>query len=697
MTEAELLLALAPVNRHFRGKTVSVNTVLAAHMRAIGLKPVGAAWQTAKGALEQGASFEAAALSAKGGGSRMTVAPRRAVPTPVEEWTGSALKWFPKPFGPGDIDGIGSRRLLGQPYLNPTDLLVREMAQNAWDARDASGSLEFTLNLRKLTPAEISVLESRVLTGRGEGLGLQEFFQLDEPWCLEVSDRGTVGLDGPIRNDFTVPSGEPRNFIDLIFNIGAPRDVHLGGGTYGFGKTITYVISRVSTVLVWSRCRTQRGLEHRLIGSAMGEAFDDEGLSYTGRSWWGNVVEGNNLNIGSSAAQSRIEPAVGEDARLLAEEVFQSRFIDGQTGTSFLIPDPLLTGKTREDQARRLAESVLCNLWPKLLIEQQGRPRMDIRVLLNGEPVEITPPEEHPVISGYARCLQAVREVQSGTAELDAFEPFIKVAELRSQRPKALLGHLALTRTPVREGAEPQRSVAWMRHQAELVVKYSEMEKLEVPGFQWMGVFKPSEEVDDSFAASEPPAHDDWVPAAMQNPTQKRHVNIGLRRIKEAVGLFLTPASLESGNSGPKSSVAHIGDMLSGLVAGAVGAGPSRRKPGGSGPPRGTSGGRPSLTLAESGYWADIRPGWATTILEVSVESSSEEDFAVELIPRVGIDGGSLEAEDAVRVHGWGSAPESGPWVEGPVTVNSTTTLYFCYEHRSDISIDIRTKIAEAL
>ena len=29
---------------------------------------------------------------------------------------------------------------------------------------------------------------------------------------------------------------------------------YLGGGTYGFGKTISYVASSVGTILIWSRC-----------------------------------------------------------------------------------------------------------------------------------------------------------------------------------------------------------------------------------------------------------------------------------------------------------------------------------------------------------------------------------------------------------------------------------------------------------
>ena len=41
-------------------------------------------------------------------------------------------------------------------------------------------------------------------------------------------------------------------------------------------------LSSVGTILIWSRCEGASGLEHRLIGSAIGEAFNMDGCRYTG-------------------------------------------------------------------------------------------------------------------------------------------------------------------------------------------------------------------------------------------------------------------------------------------------------------------------------------------------------------------------------------------------------------------------------
>ena len=126
------------------------------------------------------------------------------LPTPFE---GRSLGWFPKQFGPGDIDGVGAKRLLGTPNIDPAWVLVRETAQNSWDARGASPSIDFILNLRLLEGPVVETLRRAYFTGDPPKTGLAELLRHDEIWALEVSDRGTVGLGGPIRNDLAVDPG----------------------------------------------------------------------------------------------------------------------------------------------------------------------------------------------------------------------------------------------------------------------------------------------------------------------------------------------------------------------------------------------------------------------------------------------------------------------------------------------------------
>ena len=92
-----------------------------------------------------------------------------------------------------------------------------------------------------------------------------------------------------------------------------------------------------------------------------------------------------------------------------------------------------------------------------------------------------------------------------------------------------------------------------MRHQAELVVRNFERQELDVEGFQWTGVFKPVADVDDSFALAEPPAHDDWVPQAIQDKSKRSEVRVALIRIREAADTYLSPRKPSVGRFGGAS------------------------------------------------------------------------------------------------------------------------------------------------
>jgi hypothetical protein len=741
--EDELRRALAPVREYFSGKEVNVNTVLAAYLRSCGLPVSGQPWEAAKRAMSRGAGFKEAVLSAA---SRPTTGTEPApvtmnqLPTPFE---GRSLGWFPKQFSPGDIDGVGAKRLLGTPSINPAWVLVREMGQNSWDARGTSPSIDFILNLRLLRDPVMETLRRRIFTDDPPETGLAELLRHDEIWALEVSDRGTVGLGGPIRNDLAVDPGMDTDFIDLVFNIGAPRDAYLGGGTYGFGKTISYVASSVGTILIWSRCEGSSGPEHRLIGSAIGDGFNMDGLRFTGRHWWGNAI----------ASERRVEPAVGGLAEELGETVFVTRFDRDVTGTSILILDPQLGGDSPEKNVELLAGAVVWNLWPKLLAEQSGHPRMNITVQLDGTPIALPSIEQHPVLSGHAQCLLAVRTAQAGSdlADLPSKYP-VNVEEIWLRRPLKLLGHLALARYPVPSRTElPSHAITFMR-QAELVVKYFERQELDVEGFQWAGVFKPVAGVDDSFALAEPPAHDDWVPQAVQDKARRTEVRVALTRIREAVDKYLSPRKPSVASSEAPPSAAHIGDMLADLLGGLEGPAPSTRvAPSGpvdttSWPPAGTSApghavtgttptssagttsppapdtvhveatgpgssasantqprpatsagrraGRPRVNVVGASHVPAQSPGWTRTTIDVQLANGSPATPTVDISVRVGYDGGSMEDIDVIRIIGW--SDESGDtFAPGAIELTPDVVRQFVFEARSDLAIDVEAKLGD--
>lgn len=715
MDEAKLQRALEPVRKYFSGREVNVNTVLAAYLRSYGLPVSGQPWEAAKQAISLGEGFnEAVMLAASGPSGRVKPVPvaQNQLPAPFE---GRSLGWFPKQFSPGDIDGVGAKRLLGTPKIDSAWVLVREMGQNSWDARRKSSNIDFILNLRLLKKPVVEALRRRIFTGDPPKTGLAKLLRNDEIWVLEVSDRGTIGLGGPIRNDLAVDPGMDTDLIDLVFNIGAPRDTYLGGGTYGFGKTISYIASSVGTVLIWSRCEGSKGLEDRLIGSAIGDGFNMGGSRFTGRHWWGNALP----------SERRVEPVVGDLAKELGEEAFATRFDHNVTGTSILILDPRLGGDSPEENVELLADAVVWNLWPKLLADQSGHTRMNISVQLNGTPFALPSIEQHPKLSGHAQCLLAIRATQAGSdpAALQPRWPVL-VKEIWLKRPRKLLGHLALTRYPVpaRTGS-PSHAITLMR-QAELVVRYFERPELDVEGFQWAGVFKPVADVDDSFALAEPPSHDDWVPQAIQDKGRRTEVRVALVRIREAADQYLSPLKpIVIGAEAPPSA-AHVGDMLADLLGGLEGPAPTNRVP----PPAppdtspwasaGTAGSeptsngnasassagtatgtgrrarRPQVMVVGASQEPAQSPGWTRTTLDIQLASGSPTASAVDISIRVGYDGGSMEDTGAVRIIGWSNGSDD-TFALGPTELKPDIVRQFAFEARSDLAIDVETKLGD--
>ncbi|WP_156657609.1 hypothetical protein [Mycobacterium kyorinense] len=682
--EFELQRALEPVRDYLSGKEVNLNTVLAAYLRSKGLPASGQPWQRAKNALRQGASFPDAVLAAETRPATSADYGPVAQSDEPAPYSGTSLGWFPKQFGPGDLDGVGAKRLLGTPDLERASVLVREMAQNSWDARGTSPSIAFVLNLRQLDFPTIRVLRERVFTGDAPKTGLSELLRRDTVWALEVSDRGTVGLGGPIRNDLAVEQGKDTNFIDLVFNIGAPRDVHLGGGTYGFGKTISYLVSSVGAILISSRCEGSRGVEQRLIGSAIGDGFEMDGYRYTGRHWWGNAIRD----------EDRVEPVIGTLAEELVGLVFAKKFAPQDTGTSVLILAPELGGESSEEDVQMLVDAVVWNLWPKLVLDQDGRSRMTVSVQLNGMELQLPDIGTHASLSGHADCLRAVRATQSGRdVESLGLRYPVSVQEVRSERPRKLLGHIALTRYPVpRNALDQSRWVTLMRHQAELVVKYIERQPLDVGGFQWAAVFKPVAAVDDSFALAEPPAHDDWIPKAVQDKACRRDVNIALDRIRKLTDIFISPHNGKPSSVEPIESAAIAGDALAGLLGGIAGSAPDGRKP--PSQPAGMRGARPRVEVVEVGT-ADARaPGWTRTWLGIQLSDSGGASLPVDVAVRVGIDGGSETDLDAIRILGWKAAETATDMYELlPIELAPDEVRRFEFEARSDLAIDIDAKV----
>jgi hypothetical protein len=586
------------------------------------------------------------------------------------------LEWFPKRFSEGDMDSAGAKRLLGVPHVSSTDVLVRETAQNSWDARGNSMQIDFSVDLRDLGDEAMTTLRTVVFAEGAGAAGLDGLLAADSIRVIEISDRGTVGLDGATRNDKPFAPGHSMNFANFVFNLGAPRDVALGGGTYGFGKTISYVVSSVSTIVLWTRCRTEAGFEDRLIVSTMGDAFDHAGFRYTGRHWWGERVAG------------RVLPVVGYRARSLGQLLFGSSFADHETGTSILILDPVLDASGDSEILAGLRDAIRWNLWPKM-VPEPGRNRMRITLKHHGEELPLVPPDVDPELAPFADCLDAVRSAQRGEPARSTNWP-VTVLEIRAQRPAKLLGHLAVTRRPS-HGVSPScptHHVALMRTGAELVVKYDEHRALPDEDFRWAAVFKPTVETDDAFSDAEPPAHDDWVVAGVADKSRRRLVNISLREIKQHLNEFVAPGTGSSSGSSTAVSAASLANRLAGLLAGVPGTAASPAP--GTSRSTGSRNSRPRVRAVPGVPEAASRPGWRQVEITVDVENARPEGELVTMTIGVGYDGGSGTSNigEWVRPVGWAGSDSTDPVLVPPGTAAS-----YVVEFREDVALDFDAKV----
>lgn len=628
-------------------------------------------------------------------------------PDKVEGQSGGPLDWFPLEFGVGGMDASGTDRLLGQPEVEIVELLIRESAQNSWDARKAGVSPEFGLRC-KVFAKEAEQMLNNVVFAEGTGFtNLHESFTRQSTAALEIWDRGTSGLNGPVRSDLAVPHGTPTNFIDLVFNVGTANKGAGTGGSFGFGKSSAFKASRAKTVIYWSVCATDTGsLEHRLIASGLGQAFDYDGRRYTGRHWWGCIPDG-----AEGGDRPRVEPLRGDRAQELGEALFDRKFEPGETGTSMLVldPDPATLLYNEESDLAvvtrgvlggihdRLKKLVVKNLWPKLL-DVSDIPTM--RIFIGEEEMNADSLDLVPGMDGYRSALETVRKVQATAGAGEASAPGVYTKEIWCGRPHQMLGHLVVDVGPAPVAKEPDKeyagqqvrvpvdAVCLMRNQAELVVKYLPVgEPIATQALCWTAVFKPVAALDDAFAKSETPAHDDWVPTSMAKSHAKTFVNVALREIKSEVRSLLnsygeTPLTVSEG------SAAALAAELSDL--GGFAAEPEEKRRGGTG--GGGSKGRNvsrSVEIESIGLLGAEGTGRQRQRVSLALGGKWREGDRVALSVRVATaDGGlDLESDEEAELH-WGPAFAEGQrWVaSGSATAAVVSEVV---DQRTPVYVDV--------
>lgn len=567
----------------------------------------------------------------------------------------------------GGFAGEGVRRLMGAPNLSPLATVIRESLQNSCDAVRDNRSIHVMIRFRRLEGDALEALREffgQLPEDSPSRDGMQRVLSEVAPLVMEISDFGTAGLGGPTRADELPPEGIKPDFVNFIRNVGARRDTHQGGGTYGYGKTALYLASSCGMILVDSLTSVEGGEQRRLIGCHIGDAYAHGGTRCTGRHWWG----------ASTGQEDFVEPLMDTAATTFADRLGIPDRSAGATGTTITILDPRFGEEeiNPTEVLGEIEEIVLWYFWPKM-IDMGAGPPLSVTLGMDHDERAVRRPDDVAPLDLFA---DAFRKIRSGAKD---------VRTVKSVRPAQVLGKLAIRRgfrnPRIRfSGADSciphtSRHIAVMRP-AELVVRYYEGVSLPDEKQEWAGVFicdaKPV--VERAFSDAEPPAHDDWVPENLPKGPAKTWVNVAIREINNvaaAAGGVARPVSGATGD-GPSLAKASIGlaRMLPELGAARIGRG---RGDGGAGRGGGSGSRSAGRIRVDDPNFVALRVGdeGVEALFEIRAINRTTAPAILQARPGLVIDG-SLTDETAapsgeVRVLGWiladGSA-HAGP--DGP-------------------------------
>ncbi|GAB3428321.1 hypothetical protein [Flindersiella endophytica] len=481
----------------------------------------------------------------------------------------SAPTWWSQPFAPeGSTASEGIKKQLGVPRMDPLAVLVREAAQNSWDARQPNNDVGFGIEIARPGRTVLDRWAEMLLPepSRHGAFGLTDAIADDDAPMLTISDRGTTGLGGPLRAD-TATTATP-DFVNLVRNIGEPRDKTYGGGTYGFGKGVLFTASAAGAVLIRTRCIWQGIPQTRLIGVALGHSFEESGRRYTGRHWWGRIAD-----------DDVPDPLLGDDAEAVAQHLGLPSMAGEDLGTDIVVIGARLGSiaddtdpesqrpRTVQEAGEFVASAMLWHLWP-LLLPCDGLPALRCHVQADGRRVHVRDPSQVARLKPFVDAYVDLNE-RRGLA-------------VRRQRPETQLGtfaartHMAPTRRGPDDVAVPfdgngQHCV--LLREPRLVVRYLPGPPLPDDMLHYGAVFLADRELDTIFAAAEPPTHDDWVHDALPNRHEALLVRYTLRRVTELLQEFTGSAGSADLSGGAQPPLGALSGRLGVLLPTATGTG----------------------------------------------------------------------------------------------------------------------------
>lgn len=232
------------------------------------------------------------------------------------------MKYQPLDLGFMQQCGSSLLKALQNDSLPTLDLLVRECVQNSLDAALGDSPIQMNFSQRTLNSASIA----GVLGNHQIAHELVKNYP-GEHNVLEIRDKNTQGLTGPLSLGELEPGQPHGNLLKLVYEVGRSQLSETAGGSWGLGKTIYFRLG-IGLVFYYTRIRTNDGrYAERFAACLVEDECSEQRIqkeSQTGIGWWG--AEGGGPLTDTNQIRNMLQ-ALGS-----------APYSDGDTGTAIIVP-----------------------------------------------------------------------------------------------------------------------------------------------------------------------------------------------------------------------------------------------------------------------------------------------------------------------------------------------------------------------
>lgn len=441
------------------------------------------------------------------------------------------VKWHHLPEDPmGGSTGEAYFGTLNNNSYSSEERLARESLQNSRDAVSKDGKLKVEYKFAKFTGQKkksfVEALNLSSLTDRKQLMGLKGDNCLDHLGnggtpihVLYISDYNTHGLYGSLQDR----AGHFRRFLFTLGDRTKSREGStVSGGSYGFGKAVYALSSKVHIIVAYSRFdeKPDSGISARLMGAGFHKPYDQGRHQYNGRSIFGQPGQGTD-------GKKLYDAISGDQAHELAEQLGFKKRNQEESGTSILILDPLV-------KPADLVRGIETWWWPASLGNT-----MDVTVVDEDNVTQVPKPSSRPdlrpfidtfnIANGVSEPLGKHQDVSDwsrlGGCEIGTAAVTLLDESTQKLMPEERLNSIAMIRGP--------RMVAFYC-------------PIKGAGASIAGAYVASKDVEDWLRTSEPPAHDVWAAASADLadvPAAGLAINAIHARLKSFCGAFRKGAS----------------------------------------------------------------------------------------------------------------------------------------------------------